>query len=289
VSGLDLHALRFGITHHFGASAVTTAPVAYTKALPPVARTWDGLYGGVSFGVTSMNTHTASTSNEVFNFTQTEPGFAFNDVQVLNTVFNTHGSHVGAIGDIFAGYNVRFGGNVIAGAQVEGSLAHASTRGTGASSTVFTITEVETPPGGAAGTNAANGTASGTAVFAVQSRWMASALGRLGWLFDPRDLAYVIGGWTYGSFTTGSRVFGLNGPTIGAGIEREVAPSWTVKAEYRYTHFQRKDVPFSQTQTQTQTIGTTTASFNDVFNETDRISVNLHAVRFGIVHYFASL
>ena len=290
VSGLDLHALRFGITHHFGADALASAPVAHamvTKAPPrPVGRTWDGLYGGVSFGLTSMDASTTSTSTEAFSFSQTAPGFAITDVQNLNTVFNARGRRVGAIADIYTGYNVRLVPSVIAGVHLEGSLAPAIARGNGSFGTIFTDTEVDTPPGGTAGTSLSNGTQSGNVTFAVESRWMAAALARLGWLIDPRHLVYATGGWTYGSFAQGSRIFGLNGPSIGAGIEREVAPSWTVKAEYRYTHFFAKDVPLTTTQAQLQTGGTSTSGFTDLFNETDRFAVNVHALRFGITHYF---
>jgi opacity protein-like surface antigen len=175
---------------------------------------------------------------------------------------------------------------VIGGVQLERSIAHASTLGDGIFGQAFTLTDVLTPPGGAAGTTLVAGTNTGTTTFAVQSRWMASALARLGWLIDPRDLIYVIGGWSLGGFTNFDRVFELNGPTVGVGLEREVAPSWTLRAEYRYTHFQAKDVPLSQTVAQNQTSGTTTFASTEAFTETDRIAVNLHAFRFGIAHYF---
>ena len=289
VSGIALHALRFGITHYFASGAPAVGAYAMvTKAPPPAAPPWTGLYGGVSFGLTSMHTHTASTSNELFNQTAAVPGITETDVQPITTVFSTRGRHGGAVADIFVGYNVALGASVIAGAQLERSLAHASTQGDGIFGQAFTLTDVVTPPGGAAGTSLIAGTNTGTTTFAVQSRWMASALARLGWLVDPRDLVYVIGGWSYGGFTNFDRVFELNGPTIGAGIEREVAPSWTVKAEYRYTHFLARDVPFLSTSIANQTTGIQVVAATDVFNETDRIGVNLHAFRFGIAHYFAS-
>jgi len=75
---------------------------------------------------------------------------------------------------------------------------------------------------------------------------------------------------------------------VGVGIEREVAPTWTLRAEYRYTHFLPRDVTAAQTNVETQTAGTTNFVTTDNFTETDRISVDMHAVRFGITHYFAS-
>ena len=62
-----------------------------------------------------------------------------------------------------------------------------------------------------------------------------------------------------------------------------------MKLEYRYTHFFAKDVPFSQTVGQTIVLGTTTLTTTDLFNETDRFAVRLHALRFGITHYFDAL
>ncbi len=88
---------------------------------------------------------------------------------------------------------------------------------------------------------------------------MISALGRAGWLIDPQDLIYVIGGWSYGHFTNSDRVFAMHGPAVGAGIERQVARSWTVKAEYRYTHFLAKDVPSRDSRVKITTAGTTNA------------------------------
>jgi opacity protein-like surface antigen len=122
---------------------------------------------------------------------------------------------------------------------------------------------------------------------------MASALARLGVLVDPRDLVYAIGGWSYGGFTTGAfttglHPFNLNGPTVGVGIEREVAPAWTARAEYRYTHWLPRDVMAGQTQIDNFTGSASSTNSTDTLTETDRISIDMHAVRFGIVHYFAS-
>ena len=87
---------------------------------------------------------------------------------------------------------------------------------------------------------------------------------------------------------TFGRTFELNGPTVGAGFEREVAPAWTLRAEYRYTHFLPKDIPLASSTVETATSATATLVTIDVFNETDRIAVNTHAVRVGIAHYFGA-
>jgi opacity protein-like surface antigen len=293
VSDVNLHALRFGITHYFSDVPLAPAPSMAVKAPPLAGPVWTGVYGGVSFGLMSMRAKAETVSNEVFALTETFPGTLFTDVETLSTVSNTSGRHAGAVADLLIGYNALLGPKLIGGVQFEGSLAHGAVLGNGSFVQNFTDTSVQTPPGGAAGTDVTTGTSSGNIRLDVQSRWMASALGRLGVLVDPRDLVYAIGGWSFGGFTTGDfttgmHPFNLNGPTVGVGIEREVAPAWTLRAEYRYTHFLPRDVTAPQTQVEAQTAGTTTFLASDSFAETDRISVDMHTVRFGIAHYFAT-
>ena len=292
VSGLDQHSLRVGLTHYFGSDALAAAPGAtamVVKAPPPVARpSWAGPYGGVSFGLTSMHVATDSTFDSVFNIVQTDTGIRADDVQTSNAAFSTRGRKTGAMADIFVGYNVAWGPKVIAGVQGEGSVVQALVTGNGTSTQITNDVSVTTPPGGAAGTVTFNSVSVQSFTFSTQARWMISALGRAGWLIDPQDLIYVIGGWSYGHFTNIDRVFAMHGPTVGAGIERQVAPSWTVKAEYRYTHFLERDVPLVQPQAQNFTSGTSGFAFSGVSNETDRIAVNMHTVRFGLSRYFSS-
>lgn len=290
VSGVASHALRFGITHYFGAGVPVVS--AYAKAAPPMPA-FTGLYGGVSVGLMSMQAKAATTTNEAFGFTETIPGLTGTDAESLNLASDTSGRHAGAVADVLVGYNVALAPKFIAGVQFERSLAHGAVLGAGSFAQTFSDVFVITPPGGAAGTDTTTGTASGTRFVDVQSRWMMSALLRAGVLIDPRDFVYAIGGWTYGGFTTGAfttglHPFNLNGPTIGVGIEREVVPTWTLRAEYRYTHFLPRDVTATQRTTEIQNAGTAAINVNDVFSETDRISVDMHAVRIGVAHYFST-
>ena len=290
VSGVASHTLRFGITHYFGAGVPVLS--AYAKAAPPPPA-FTGLYGGVSVGLMSMQAKAATTTNEAFGFTETIPGIAATDAESLNLASNTSGRHAGAVADVLVGYNVALAPKFIAGVQFERSLAHGAVLGAGSFAQTFSDVFVLTPPGGAAGTETTTGTASGTRFLDVQSRWMMSALLRAGVLVDPRDFVYAIGGWTYGGFTTGVfttglHPFNLNGPTVGIGIEREVVPTWTLRAEYRYTHFLPRDVSAAQRTTELQNAGTAAINVTDVFTETDRISVDMHAVRIGIAHYFST-
>jgi outer membrane immunogenic protein len=68
-----------------------------------------------------------------------------------------------------------------------------------------------------------------------------NATGRIGYAFGPA-LLYAKGGYTYWDGTVGlgdpvRQKSGLDGWTIGGGLEYKVAPAWSVKAEYLYTEF----------------------------------------------------
>jgi len=54
---------------------------------------------------------------------------------------------------------------------------------------------------------------------------MVSALAPLGWLIDPRDLNLRRRWLEIRRLHDFDRQFNLNGPTVGAGLRREVAPS----------------------------------------------------------------
>jgi opacity protein-like surface antigen len=119
---------------------------------------------------------------------------------------------------------------------------------------------------------------------------MVSALARGGVLLDPVDYVYLLGGWTYGRFEFGQS-FGLNGATIGAGWERQVAPGWTLRAEGRYTKFETKTLTTnftSNTASISTNAGVPTAAFNitNTDNASDRISADMWSVWLGFAHTF---
>jgi outer membrane immunogenic protein len=78
---------------------------------------------------------------------------------------------------------------------------------------------------------------------------MGSVRGRFGWAAD-RWLFYVTAGWAIASVETHYAVVGLppfhtedttrNGWTVGGGIQWAFAPSWSARAEYRYTDLGKK-------------------------------------------------
>ena len=85
----------------------------------------------------------------------------------------------------------------------------------------------------------------------VDSGFAADVTGRLGYAVGPA-LFYAKGGWAYFDgrlgldVPAGSNVnvskSGLDGWTIGGGIEYLVSPSWSVKAEYQYYDFGKFDL-----------------------------------------------
>jgi outer membrane immunogenic protein len=83
----------------------------------------------------------------------------------------------------------------------------------------------------------------------IESGFAADVTGRLGYAAGPA-LFYVKGGWaffdgslgldfpsTLASFVKDTSKTGLDGWTIGGGIEYKISPAWSVKGEYQYYDF----------------------------------------------------
>jgi opacity protein-like surface antigen len=139
---------------------------------------------------------------------------------------------------------------------------------------------------------------------------MTSVLARAGFLIDPADYIYAIGGYTYGRFELAqsqpfgfgfgtiagvlaqSPSFGLNGGTIGGGWERQIAGGWSLRAEARYTVFQSKTINTSSYTNSTQTFNSSTPGLSFVENIStsatmaQRVSANMCSVWLGVAHYF---
>ena len=279
----------------------TIAPVAQTHAYakaPPPAPTWTGLYAGAAFGMGSLhstvNESTAKNFIESNTHTSLVPPFSTvtsNTSETRNSVSDLGGRNWGAIGNLILGYNYQINQNWIVGGQIEGGVSNIHVNLNGSGNESFTFTRIETPPGGAAGTTTGNGTTSLNSSDAIANQWMISVLGRGGVLIDPMNYAYVLGGYTYGRFKAFNETgFGMNGGTIGGGWERRIAPGWTLRAEYRYTKFQSKDV------TSTVTSTTTTANSGPAFTEkgteidssatVNHVSADMHSMWVGVAHYF---
>jgi outer membrane immunogenic protein len=108
---------------------------------------------------------------------------------------------------------------------------------------------------------------------AIDTHWLATIRGRLGYTYAPSLLLFATGGAAFSDFKltssygdnaaaggVGGSGFGSSsrvktGWTVGAGAEWMFAPQWTVKAEYIYVDLGNKsiDVPLSNTPVFTQT------------------------------------
>lgn len=291
--------VRAPATPALGTATATPSP-AYamaTKApvMPaPVLPSWGGLYAGAAFGLGYLHGKDDETSHSTSTTTDVgfAPGPVFTDVftSVGDSSSTDSGRNVGAIANLFLGYNYLLNNNVIVGAQVEGGVSNIRVNMSGSGTNSSTNTSVITPPGGAAGTSTSVTTTNFSTTDFLDNRWMVSVLGRGGVLVDPVDYVYLIGGWTYGRFELGQS-FGLNGATIGAGWERRLAPGWTVRAEGRYTKFETKTLNSSFGSSSTSTVfdagvPTETVTSTDAGSTADRISADMWSVWFGIAHYF---
>jgi opacity protein-like surface antigen len=284
---------KFGMTAPLAApraASLPTGPYAMaTKSapLPPPPPSWSGLYAGAAFGAGWMggwvDASGTSTSRQIVD----SGFFSFDDTSTTTSNSSLKGRNVGAIGNLVVGYNVMATHALILGGQVEGGVSNIRVNLNGSGTAINTTTDITTPPGGPAGTATITSIQNFTAAATLDSRWLISVLGRGGVLVDPQDLVYLIGGYTYGRFEAFDQTFGLNGATIGAGWEREVATGWTLRGEYRYTKFQSRDVTSMSASASTGTLplGDTITSSSTI-TATERVSADMHSVWLGVTHYF---
>jgi outer membrane immunogenic protein len=219
----------------FGALAVPAmaadmapAPMMYKAPVPvPVACAWCGLYIGVNLGW-------AGSSSDNLTNTGTDSGLgglgnALNNGRIPATVGMNNNGFIGG-GQI--GYNWQ-----IAPAWVAGLEADFDGLGKSSNTATFAF------PGSAASVPF-------TSTFTSGLDTLGTVRGRIGYLWTPALLAYATGGLAYGETKLGSTwscptcapVGALaltstgysTGWTVGAGLEWQFLPRWSVKAEYLY-------------------------------------------------------
>jgi outer membrane immunogenic protein len=263
--------------------------LAYAKATPPRSAglwqptptdTWSGFYWGSSFGV--AKTRAQVNSNETYIDSNLQPPFSSLS-GVSNVAQSTGSSTPGALIDFMTGVNAKMGSYLLAGLQLEGSLAEINFDSEGTRG--YTYFDQ----------NGFNGfTAAGPFHPYVHARWMISALGRLGVLTDPATLVYAIAGLTaadfeYGQVTNntffepGDR-FWARGWSVGGGVERKLGPNWSIRAEYRYTHFQDVTVTNNFVWTSVGP-GSESQQANAI---QDRFSNTMQVGRLGVAYLFPS-
>jgi outer membrane immunogenic protein len=290
----DLQVLRVGLTRYFGdegplssyAADFSKAP-AYYKA--PAHASWTGLYGGLSVGVGGMVPNATTDSSSVQTTTQTPLG----QLSQFATVTNSDSAagdkmfKPGGAVDLFVGYNYQTSPNFVAGVQLEGSVARFNEQLT--RTVTSSLTEIFTGPNPGSFSQSTTFTANDT----LKVDWMLTALARLGYLVDPGNLVYLLGGWTYAGFDTtlergneSNRTFTARGPTVGAGWERQLWNAWTFRAEYRYTKFQ--DVTLRSRTSSSRNEVTPLGTNSDIIQTTSStgISSDMHLVRLGIARAF---
>jgi opacity protein-like surface antigen len=271
-------------------AAAPTYAMATKAPLPPVYR-WTGLYGGVSFGIGGLS----ASDTTVFNSSSTNSSFTpagvLTDTSRSTSSENeprSGGRDWGALGDLFLGYNTVWGNNFLVGVQAEGTLSRVSTRTSGTG--IFSGSSTNLNGVGAV-TSSSNFTETFTTTNQITAEWMVSLLARVGYLIDPQDLIYVIGGYTYGRFSSGGGFdwFGMNGATIGGGFERQMWDGWSIRAEGRYTKFTGGSFGNPGTSTEPGTsfdaagAVTTRSLFTSSSNSTTSVSADLWTVRLGVV------
>jgi opacity protein-like surface antigen len=268
---------------------------------------WSGLYAGASFGIGGLHGSTRSryqsVSTDSSTFQSVDPTTGLVDFQSASTGSSVYDAadtsrnkrNAIALADFYAGYNVDIGNNIVAGVQAEGTLSRGTVKMPGRGSSTSTDTGTNVSSGfGPPVTTTSLSLDSDTYTFTDQLslEWMVSALARVGWA-DAQNYVYAVGGWSYGKFSLGGPGMGLHGPTGGFGWERKLTSNWSIRGEYRYTKFLprtfgEQDV-FSSTSTSSETDGTSsTFSFNETSGSTTRLSADIHALRFGIAHYFGA-
>jgi opacity protein-like surface antigen len=268
---------------------LTTTPAsrsAYAMApLSPVGfrwLDWSGPYAGISVGVGWLNANTSGSNSD--SDTDNEfPGFFDTDL-TRSALSGSSSPQTGGVADLYVEYNFQLSNTWVAGVQVEGSLGRFYTRFNQSGISGFTETRSDV---GVNNISSSNFTENDS----LNINFMVSALARVGYLVTPRDLIYGLAGWTFAGFTTNlpseDPSFGANGVTVGAGWERRILDSWTLKLEYRYTKFQTINLTQSDTGVQTNFNGgfaTSSSVFTDV--STASISPSLHVLRVGLTHYF---
>jgi outer membrane immunogenic protein len=281
----DLQVVRVGLTRYFDESV---APAAmFTKAPGATATSWTGSYAGVSVGLGGENTRATTTSSSTF--INTAAGF-METTSDNNLIAGDRQFGGGGVADLFIGYNRQMN-DWVGGVQLEGTLARFNERlartNTDRSSGTTTF-------GGMTTVN--TGQVLQSQFDTLSQNWVVTAAARLGRLVTAHDLIYGLAGWSFANFSTSietdsaaggtsqavdDRTFNTSGPTVGIGWERQLADQWSLRAEYRYTHFLDKTLSSSSSDASTSN-GTNVSSSTSQ----STISADSHIVRFGVARAF---
>jgi len=213
----------------------TKAPIL--KA-PPDVWSWTGFYIGGNLGYSWGRSETDVTYfNPVTGLPIVPPAGSITSVD-----FNLNGG----VGGGQIGYNYQTG-NWVWG--IEADIQWSGQDG----DALFTCAAAAPVPGACLpGLTFVPPGATGTTLSLEQKlEWFGTVRARLGWLWTPTALAYVTGGFAYGSVKTSGVLNSFNanggavttafsnrdrngGWTVGGGIEARLVGNWTGKVEYLY-------------------------------------------------------
>lgn len=262
------------------ASRDSMASVGQRETVPNSARVqtntdaWSGIYIGATVG--GAITNSKSSAQETASSATPSNPFPFNLTGYSMSSSSAGSGKLGTSADLFVGFNNQINSVLVTGLQLEGSLSEIDFSSSGSRSYSYFD---------------ANGLTGMTANSdyrpKVHSRWMASALMRIGILVSPDTLIYSIGGISAAQFRYSNVTdnlfyqptdqFYALGWNIGGGAETLINSKWSVRAEYRYTNF-----------------GTVTVQDNFSFNSSlpssqnytarTRFDNDMHMMRIGVIY-----
>jgi outer membrane immunogenic protein len=206
----------------------TKAPMA-PMAAPP---TWTGWYVGVNGGgVWDRNDPSTTVLNNNY--------FTLGNIPAVQAAGNTSFNSSGGLAGGQFGYLGQWG-NFVAG--VEAGLDWMGINSSNSFNTIYPLQTCIAPAAGCAFTTTRG----------IRSDWLFTLLGRAGVAFGPA-LPYITGGlavsnlrYSYGFIDNNVPVFAntstspsstKTGFAIGAGVDWQLAPHWTVRGEYLYVQF----------------------------------------------------
>jgi len=183
--------------------------------VPVVVDEWTAPYIGVQAGyIQGKGTINITSSNKLL----VAPQIANYDPFTLKPS--------GFIGGIFAGYNQKLSGDIVAG--IDGAINYTNIKKTKSPLSI-------------------NGDNIENESFTLKQKWDVALYGRLGVLVGqekslmPYVLAGVTGTKLYGGLTRNSTTLwkskNLTGWTVGAGLEYKMNKNWHVRVQYRYSDY----------------------------------------------------
>jgi outer membrane immunogenic protein len=226
----------------FGGAAVA-ADMPVKAPVAPASDPWSGFYVGLnaggawgrSDGTTSIN---CSATESLDPYICSGGGGAVADGLAVGSAGTGTITSSGFTGGGQAGFNLRAGSNVVFGVEADFDAFKLS--GSRQVSGTYPVNS-EGPPGAGAPF---------TVTSSINTDWLATVRGRLGFLATPNWLIYATGGLAITNLQVGSSYIDYlpatenstatsnkTGWTVGGGVQWALSKNWSLKAEYLYLNF----------------------------------------------------